>query len=117
MGLTLGIYAVTGRLVTAATVAAVLTILGLLDERHHHRVRPHPREHAPHEEGEPTARWSTSRSARRIVRSINTSITALLPVVSILLFGGVTLKDFAFALVIGIVSGTYSSIFVASPLW
>ena len=40
----------------------------------------------------------------------------LLPVVCLLLFGGATLKDFAFALLVGIVSGAYSSIFVASPI-
>ena len=40
----------------------------------------------------------------------------LLPVVCLLFFGGDTLKDFAFALLIGILSGAYSSIFVASPV-
>ena len=40
----------------------------------------------------------------------------LLPVLCLLLFGGATLKDFAFALLIGILSGAYSSIFVASPI-
>ena len=40
----------------------------------------------------------------------------LLPVVCLLLFGGTTLKDFAFALLVGIISGAYSSIFVASPI-
>jgi SecD/SecF fusion protein len=40
----------------------------------------------------------------------------LIPLGAILLFGGPTLKDFAFALVIGVASGAYSSIFIASPL-
>ncbi|MGL5793092.1 MAG: protein translocase subunit SecF [Waterburya sp.] len=49
-------------------------------------------------------------------RSINTTFTALLPLVGIFLFGGQTLKFFALALIIGFVSGAYSSIFVASTL-
>lgn len=49
-------------------------------------------------------------------RSINTSIAALLPVVAIFFFGGETLKYFALALIIGFVSGSYSSIFIASTL-
>src|SRR5205807_2947985 len=40
----------------------------------------------------------------------------LLPVASLLIFGGATLKDFAFALLVGIASGAYSSIFIAAPL-
>jgi len=51
-----------------------------------------------------------------LTRSINTTLTVLIPVLCLLLFGGATLKDFAFALLIGIVSGVYSSIFVASPI-
>ena len=49
-------------------------------------------------------------------RSINTSITTLLPIVAIFLFGGQTLKFFALALIIGFVCGSYSSIFIASTL-
>jgi preprotein translocase subunit SecF len=49
-------------------------------------------------------------------RSINTTLTTLLPLVAIFLFGGQTLKDFALALIIGFVLGAYSSIFVASSL-
>jgi SecD/SecF fusion protein len=51
-----------------------------------------------------------------MVRSINTTVAILLPLVAILIFGGPTLKDFAMALTIGVVSGTYSSFFVAAPL-
>src|SRR5439155_23746157 len=50
------------------------------------------------------------------MRSVNTSLVVLLPIGALLLFGGQTLKDFAFALFIGVASGTYSSIFVASPV-
>ncbi|MGK7898294.1 MAG: protein translocase subunit SecF [Xenococcus sp. (in: cyanobacteria)] len=49
-------------------------------------------------------------------RSINTSITTLLPLIGIFLFGGETLKYFALALIIGFLLGAYSSIFIASTL-
>ncbi len=51
-----------------------------------------------------------------LVRSLNTSLTTLLVLTALLLFGGVTIHNFVLALLIGIASGTYSSIFVASPL-
>ncbi len=49
-------------------------------------------------------------------RTIITSLTTLLVVLSIYLFGGEVLNDFAFTLLVGIISGTYSTIFIASPL-
>jgi SecD/SecF fusion protein len=54
--------------------------------------------------------WETIR------RSLATTFITLLPVGALLFFGGATLKDFAFALLIGIASGAYSSIFIAAPL-
>jgi SecD/SecF fusion protein len=51
-----------------------------------------------------------------ITRSLATSFCTLLPILSLLLFGGDTLRDFAFALLIGVASGTYSSIFIATPV-
>jgi SecD/SecF fusion protein len=51
-----------------------------------------------------------------IVRSLATSFCTLLPVLALMLFGGETLQDFAFALFVGIASGTYSSIFIATPV-
>jgi SecD/SecF fusion protein len=54
--------------------------------------------------------WETIR------RSLATTFITLLPIVSLLVFGGATLKDFAFALMVGIISGAYSSIFIAAPL-
>jgi len=50
-------------------------------------------------------------------RSLNTSITTLLAIGAVLLLGGVTLRPLAFALVVGIIAGTYSSIFMASSIW
>ena len=51
-----------------------------------------------------------------IVRSLNTSLTVLFVLLALILFGGETIKYFVLALFIGIFAGTYSSIFVASPL-
>jgi SecD/SecF fusion protein len=51
-----------------------------------------------------------------LTRSINTTLITVVPILCLLFFGGSTLKDFAFALAIGITSGAYSSLFVASPL-
>ncbi|MEK7579979.1 MAG: protein translocase subunit SecF [Patescibacteria group bacterium] len=51
-----------------------------------------------------------------LVRSISTSLTTLFAVIAIYIFGGPTLKNFSLALIIGIASGAYSSIFVASPI-
>ncbi len=51
-----------------------------------------------------------------LIRSLNTSLTTLLVLSALYLFGGITIRNFVLALLIGIASGTYSSIFVASPL-
>lgn len=51
-----------------------------------------------------------------ITRSINTSVTVIIMLLAVLIFGGVTIKYFVLALIIGIFVGTYSSIFIASPL-
>jgi len=113
--ITAGVYSLTGRQVTADTVAALLTILGysLYDTI---IVFDRVRENVPRM---PRAAFSqiVNRSmAEVITRSLATSLCTLLPIVSLLLFGGSTLKDFAFALLIGVASGAYSSIFIASPV-
>jgi SecD/SecF fusion protein len=113
--ITAGVYSLTGREVTTATVAALLTILGysLYDTI---IVFDRVRENVPRM---PRAAFSqiVNRSmAEVLTRSLATSFCTLLPVTALLLFGGETLKDFAFALMIGIASGAYSSIFIASPV-
>ena len=110
-----GIYALVGREVTTSTVAALLTILGysLYDTI---IVFDRIRENVPRM---PSAAFSqiVNRSLSEvIVRSLATSFCTLLPVLALMLFGGETLQDFAFALLIGIASGTYSSIFIATPV-
>lgn len=115
VGLTLGIYAVTNRVVTAATVAAILTILGY-SVHDTIIVFDRIRENTHFMKKEPYADMVDRSISQTMIRSINTTICLLLPLLAILFFGGLTLKDFAFALTIGTLTGTYSSFFVASPL-
>src|SRR5262245_8973473 len=113
--LTISIYSVTGREVTSATVAAILTILGysLYDVV---IVFDRIRENVPLMRGA-TYRQIVNRSVHEtLTRSIITSITTLVPVAVLFLFGGDTLKDFAFALLVGILSGGLSSIAIAAPI-
>ena len=110
-----GVYALTGREVTTSTVAALLTILGfsLYDTI---IVFDRVRENIPRM---PSAAFSqiVNRSMSEVVvRSLATSFCTLLPVLALYFFGGDTLKDFAFALIVGTASGTYSSIFIAAPV-
>jgi len=113
--ITAGIYSLTGREVSSGTVAAFLTILGysLYDTI---IVFDRIRENMPRM---PRAAFSqiVNRSMSEVLtRSLATSFTTLLSVVCLLIFGGATLQDFAFAMMVGIISGTYSSIFIASPV-
>ena len=113
--ITVGVYALTGREVTEATVAAVLTVLGysiydtiIIFDRIRENV-PIMR-HASIATIVNVSLWETIR------RSLATTFITLLPVAALFLFGGPTLQDFAFALLIGVTSGAYSSIFIAAPL-
>jgi SecD/SecF fusion protein len=113
--ITAGVYALTDREVTASTVAALLTILGysLYDTI---IVFDRIRENIPRM---PRATFSqiVNRSMSEVLtRSLATSFSTLLPVAALMFFGGETLQDFAFALLVGVASGTYSSIFIASPV-
>jgi SecD/SecF fusion protein len=109
------VYALVGQEVTTATVAALLTILGfsLYDTI---IVFDRIRENVPRM---PRAAFSqiVNRSMSEvIVRSLATSFCSGLPVLALLLFGGETLQAFAFALLVGTISGTYSSVFIAGPV-
>jgi SecD/SecF fusion protein len=115
VGLTLGIYAASNRLVTSATVAAILTILGY-SVHDTIIVFDRMRENTTFMKKETYGGMADLSIAQTMVRSINTTVCILLPLVAILIFGGPTLKDFAFALTIGALTGTYSPFFVATPL-
>ncbi|HEY7602707.1 MAG TPA: protein translocase subunit SecD [Gaiellaceae bacterium] len=112
--ITLGVYSLSGREVTTATVAAVLTVLGysiydtiIVFDRVRENMPQMPR--AKFATIANLSLWETMR------RSLATTFITLLPIVSLLLFGGATLKDFAFALFIGIGLGAISTFFVATP--
>src|SRR6478672_3052639 len=113
--ITAGVYSLLGREVTTSTVAALLTILGysLYDTV---IVFDRVRENVPRM---PRAAFSqiVNRSMSEVItRSLATTFCTGLPILALLLFGGDTLKDFAFALLVGVASGAYSSIFIASPV-
>jgi preprotein translocase subunit SecF len=120
--ITVGIYALSGFEVTPATVTGVLTILGfslydtvvVFD-----KVRENTKNlRARHQTYAEAANLAVNQT---LVRSINTSIVALIPVGAILYVGAVqlgsgALKDLALALFVGMAAGAYSSIFIATPL-
>jgi preprotein translocase subunit SecF len=115
---TAGVYALLGLEVTPETVIAILTILGysLYDtvvifdkiKENTESLSLVARE---------TYAGTVNLSLNQVfMRSVNTTLVALLPVGSLMLFGGDTLQSFAFALFIGMLTGAYSSIFLGAPL-
>jgi preprotein translocase subunit SecF len=115
---TIGVYALTGREVTPETVIAILTILGfsLYDT-----VVIYDKIKENTESGVLVSRLGYAGVVdlslnQTLMRSVNTSLVVLLPILSLLLLGGSTLKDFAFAMFVGVTTGAYSSIFIAAPV-
>jgi preprotein translocase subunit SecF len=121
--ITVGVYAVTGFEVTPATVVAFLTILGfsLYDTV---VVFDKVKENVATigtVRGDSYSKMVNRSMNQVLMRSISTSFVAVLPVASLLfvgsgLFGALALRDFALALFVGLITGAYSSIFVATPL-
>ncbi len=120
---TIGVYSLTGFEVTPATVIALLTILGYSI---YDGIVVFDKVDENTKTVSATAGITYSSMVNRslnevLMRSLNTSITALIPVGSLLVFGSfilgaTTLQEFALALLIGLFAGAYSSIFIASPL-
>ena len=116
--ITAGLYALVGRQVTPATVIAVLTILGfslydtvvIYDKITENTETSAMISRLGYAE---TINYSLNQV---LMRSVNTSLVVLLPILSLLFFGGDTLKDFAFAMFVGVTTGAYSSIFIAAPV-
>ena len=115
--LVMGIYALVGREVNPNTIAALLTILGysLYDTVVvFHRINDNMKA----DDVKCTFMTMANHSINQVlVRTVNTTLTSLIPVLAMLFFGGETLKDFAFAMSIGLICGSYSSIAVAAPLY
>lgn len=112
-----GIYALVGREITPNMVAALLTILGysLYDTVVvFHRINDNMKESSL----KCTFMSMANHSINQVfIRTINTTLTSFVPVFGMLIFGGETLKDFAFAMAVGLIAGSYSSIAVATPLY
>jgi SecD/SecF fusion protein len=113
--ITVGVYSLVYKEVTVDTVAAVLTVLGysiydtiIIFDR--------IRENIPLMRKQPFATIANVSLWETIRRSLATTFITLLPIIALEILGGATLKDFAFALIVGVTSGAYSSIFIAAPL-
>jgi preprotein translocase SecF subunit len=111
----IGIYAISGRRADDAFLAAVLTVIGysvmdtivILDRiRENLKVMP----------GEAFDRLVNTSILQTMARSVNTLATVVIVLLALLLFGGASLQNFAFALLVGIISGGYHSIFYSAPL-
>ncbi len=113
--ITLGVYAILFREINTATIAALLTIIGYsLNDTI--VVFDRIRENTSEASTLGYANMVSMSINKTLSRSINTSLTTLFPVILLLIIGSTALKDFALALMVGILSGTYSSIFVASQV-
>ena len=111
----LGIFSLMQKEITVSIIAAVLTIIGyslnntivILDRL---------RENMKLKTREPFDNLINISINQSLSRTINTALTTIIPILAFYFFGGNILSDFALALFIGMVAGTYSSIFIASPL-
>lgn len=112
----IGVYALIGWEITPNTVAALLTIMGysLYDTIvTFHRIDEN------NSEGMQQSFWTVANHSINQVlrRTINTTLTSIIPVTAMLVLGGSTLQDFALAMAIGLLCGSYSSFAVATPLY
>jgi preprotein translocase subunit SecF len=113
--LTLALFAITGNEMTLTVLAAVLTVAGysvndsiVVLDRVRENLRIHPRD--------PLDRIVNASLNETLSRTFLTGGSVLLTLLALLLFGGEVLRDFALALLIGVLAGTYSSIFVVAPI-
>ena len=114
---TLGILSLLQREFSAPVLAAILTILGysindsivIMD-----RIRENLRSRKKGETFEELVNRSVNET---LSRTINTVLTTILPVLALLILGGEMLRDFSLTLLIGLITGTYSSVFVVGSLW
>lgn len=113
--ITVGIFFLTGREISLAIVAALLTIVGyslndtiVIFDRIREDMKVYRKE--------TYASIINHSICETLSRTVITSLTTFIVVLSLYLFGGSVIRDFAFALMIGVIVGTYSSIFVASPI-
>jgi SecD/SecF fusion protein len=110
-----GLYAILGREFTITTVAAILTLIGysLNDSI---IVSDRIRENLKVMRGQPYAQIVNTSINQTLSRTIMTSVGTMLPLLALLIMGGPVLRDFSLVLVIGILVGTYSSIYIVAPM-
>ena len=115
VGIVMGLYSLLGLEFTIATVAAVLTLIGysLNDSI---IVSDRIRENIKEMRGKSYREIVNTSINQTLSRTIMTSVSTMLPLVSLLIFGGPVLRDFSLILLVGILIGTYSSIFIVAPL-
>lgn len=116
---TVGVFAILGLFlpveIDSLFVVAILTIIGFSVNDTvviYDRIRENAAQY-PEESFNDVVDISVNQT---LTRSINTTLTTLLPLTAIFIFGGETLKYFALALIVGFLAGVYSSIFIASTL-
>ncbi|HPE68192.1 MAG TPA: protein translocase subunit SecF [Thermotogota bacterium] len=113
--ITLGLYSLFGISFDVSVIAAVLTLLGYsLNDTIvvYDRIRENRKVFR-----NKSIEWTVNQSINQtLTRTINTSLTTFIVVCTLLLFGGVGLMPFAFGLTVGVIVGTYSSIYIASPI-
>ncbi len=113
--ITIGIFCLLGKEFTLPTIGALLTIVGYsLNDTIvvYDRIRENLRRYPRRDLGE-VINVSLNET---LSRTLLTSVTTLMAVTALMVFGGPIIRDFSFALLIGVLIGTYSSIFVASPM-
>jgi SecD/SecF fusion protein len=113
--ITAGVYSLTGREVNSGTVAAFLTILGysMYDTV---IVFDRIRENVPRLPRAAFSQIANKSMSEVFTRSLITGLSTVFLVTVLYIFGGTTLQDFAFAMMVGVASGFYSSIFIAAPV-
>jgi preprotein translocase subunit SecF len=111
----IGAFALTDREVSLSTVAALLTIVGY-SLNDNIVVFDRIRENLGRLRKKPFVDIINVSINETLSRTLLTGTTTLIVLVVLLVFGGPVIHDFAFALLVGVITGTYSSIFVASPI-
>ncbi|NMB25373.1 MAG: protein translocase subunit SecF [Firmicutes bacterium] len=112
----LGMFALLAKEINSPFIASILTVVGY-SVNNTIVIFDKIRENLQFRKGESWGELANRSIQETLTRSINTSLTTLLAVLALFFFGGATIQDFILALLLGVVVGTYSSVFVAGPLW
>jgi preprotein translocase subunit SecF len=118
----LGFYSLSGREIDSPFVAALLTVVGysvmdsvVIFDRIRENLNDWWAEHGEDQDA-PYEEIVNASLCQTMSRSVNTTLTTMITLLAIFYFGGATLQNFAFALLVGILGGAYSSVGLASPI-